>query len=119
MSDFFNLLRGKIEIVPERKFDREFWTKFDAEFGSEKKSFWYGISNLTLKSGFAAITIMSILSLASYKGLSSHFEKERERVFTAGTIDNKDMVADLPLFLTFDKLPTSDREWAILLPEGE
>lgn len=118
-TEFFTLLRNKLEKKPGRAFDQTFWKRFHEEFNVKTNS---GPHRLWLTAGIAALMLITIVTrwkTAPDAAIVTDAEVIKNLLKQAP------LLKDLDLFLTHaspdgaENLPElSEQEWRILL-EGQ
>ncbi len=96
-NDFFKLLRKKLERTPSKEFEEKFWSDFDRAFKPRKQRTQIRLAWLA--------PAFSLALVLFYFSRPTFVDPEAE------LLNNLDMLAE------FDELPTSDEEWALLMPE--
>jgi hypothetical protein len=137
MSDFFQALRGKIEIVPSQDFDRRFWDAFEKENPKEKPSTrgksplfleWvrsiFAPRGLAFGSAIAASVIGAVYVAHHLHSVSSPtsevvvIAKPQNAVAMNEMMDEKPMLDQLDLYMAFDVVTAiTEQEWKVLLAD--
>jgi hypothetical protein len=114
MKNVFDILKEKLQKKPDRYFDQQFWTKFEAEFGNEPAPSYFRMHRWIQITLVAGLSVIAVFASRSYFDNMPVPEDMRQSMAIMSEVE---MYENLDMFLTFDDVNLSDEDWEILLKD--
>jgi hypothetical protein len=113
---FFEALRKKLMLKPDRHFDQRFWARFEAEAGLEKRTSSFAFFSRPVILRFSTALVLAV---AIYVGQHLYFKPSPQDItMGADLISQKEMIEDLEFFLAIEDVDMSDEDWKLLIADS-